>query len=78
MFLNEEQLKGNINTVDRQLMYDIREEMRRSNELLTKLLNGFNREEKVELVSKSIPCKFCGGTHENKGQLMACARKKKE
>lgn len=24
-----------------------------------------------------IPCKYCGGYHENKGQLLACAKKHK-
>lgn len=75
MFINEEQLKGNINTVDRQLIYDIRELMKENNLLLNKLLNGFNREDKEE--SKGIPCKYCNGTHENKGQIMACAKKAK-
>jgi hypothetical protein len=29
-------------------------------------------------VAKGIECKYCGGTHENKGQMLACARKKKK
>lgn len=25
-----------------------------------------------------LDCKYCGGTHENKGQIMACAKKHKK
>ena len=31
----------------------------------------------VEEEVVSIDCKYCGGTHENKGQVLACARKSK-
>jgi hypothetical protein len=27
---------------------------------------------------ESIQCKYCGGTHENKGQIMACAKRAKK
>jgi hypothetical protein len=66
---SEEQLKGNINSIDRQLLYDIRELMRENNLLLTRLLNNGQKE--------GYPCKYCGETHENRGQLLACAKKHK-
>lgn len=28
--------------------------------------------------SVAVDCKYCGGTHENKGQVMACAKKHKK
>lgn len=74
MFLNEEQLKGNINTVDRQLLYDIRELIRENNQLLNKLLNGGNKDEK----SPDETCKYCGKVHINKGVELACMRKRKK
>jgi hypothetical protein len=33
----EDQLKGSLNTVDRQLLYDIREELRKMNQTLSNL-----------------------------------------
>jgi hypothetical protein len=66
---SDEQIKGNLNSIDRQLMYDIRELMRENNRLLAKLAGQ---------PKESVPCKYCGGTHENKGQILACAKKKKK
>jgi hypothetical protein len=31
----------------------------------------------IEEIKVGLACKFCGGTHENKGLIMACARKNK-
>jgi len=33
---------------------------------------------KEEVTKPLIDCKYCGGTHENKGQLLACAKKHKK
>jgi hypothetical protein len=78
---SDEQIRGNLNSIDRQLLYDMREEMRRSNELLTKLLQGFNREEmkeEIKGVPGGVPCKYCNGTHRNRQAVAACAKKKKK
>lgn len=66
--ISETSLKGSINSVDRQLLYDIRELLKEQNELLRTLT------EKKE----PSQCQYCGGTHENKGQFLACARKNKK
>jgi hypothetical protein len=67
--LNEEQVKGNINSTERQLMYDIRE-------LLKEVL--FYLKPKEEIKPVGVPCKFCGGTHKNRQVVAACAKKKKK
>ena len=48
------------------LLFDILQELKK--------LNG-GKAKATE--AAGIPCKYCGGTHENKGQIMACAKKKK-
>jgi hypothetical protein len=53
------------------LLFDIYDELRKLNEKLTPI------KEESKAVPTSVPCKYCGGTHDNKGQLMACARKSK-
>lgn len=53
------------------LLFDILQEL--------KILNGKNVvKQEVEEENKQYPCKACGGAHENKGQMLACARKKKK
>lgn len=42
-------------------------------QLIEKLKPHFKHENNSE-----IQCKYCGGSHENKGQFMACARKNKK
>jgi len=83
----EEQLKGQINTTERQLLWDIRAEFKRLNELLQTLLNG-PEANKHDIMDRTVrparegtefkyKCVYCGKGHNNKGELMACAKKKK-
>ena len=51
------------------LLFDILQEL--------KLLNS-KLEVENKAVPSSVPCKYCGGTHENTGQMLACARRKKK
>jgi hypothetical protein len=66
---SDEQIKGNLNSIDRQLMYDIRELIRENNRLLSNLIS--------EPEAKKVSCRFCNGTHENRYQVAACAKKMK-
>lgn len=51
------------------LLFDILQELKK--------LNGGKPEVKAAGLTAGIPCKYCGGVHENKGQVMACAKKLK-
>lgn len=54
------------------LLHDIRG-------LLKEVLFYLKPEEKnIETEINQYPCKACGGVHENKGQLLACAKKYKK
>jgi hypothetical protein len=55
------------------LLFDILQELKKMN-------SGKEPEikEEINVVSSGVPCKYCGGTHENKGQMLACARKLKK
>lgn len=66
----------NLNNTERQLLFDIRKELRRTNEILDAILA--NEKPPMAREVKEILCKSCGGTHENKGQVMACAKKSKK
>lgn len=59
----------NLMNDDTKLLHDIRE-------LLKEVLIYLKPEIKEEI--KLYPCKACGGQHENKGILLACARKHKK
>lgn len=64
-----------INRPETKLLYNIQELLIEQNELLKKILPS----EKVsEEINDKIPCKYCGGEHDNKGQVMACAKKHKK
>lgn len=73
--------KFNIVSTEQKLLYDIRQLLIEQNEFLKKLVpeepvpKEPTVESKIENVSKS--CVFCGGTHDNKGAMMACAKKNK-
>jgi hypothetical protein len=54
-------------TNEEKLLFDIFQELKEINQKLT-----------VRPVAKGAECKYCGGTHENKGQVLACAKKKRK
>lgn len=62
------------------LLSNIFELLQRQNELLEQFLYADNtstlRQEKKG--SDVKPCKYCGGTHKNKGEFLACSRKNKK
>lgn len=51
----EDQLRGNINTVDRQLLYDIRELIREQNGLLKAIVSSENKPETVDINNLKRP-----------------------
>lgn len=60
-------------------MYEIKEKniVTIEQKLLFNIWESLNpKEPKVE--TKTYQCKACGKTHDNKGQLMACAKKHKK
>jgi hypothetical protein len=61
--MKREDMFGNVEI----LLFDILEELKKS-----------NGSKKINEEIKQYPCKACGGVHENKGQLLACARSKKK
>lgn len=84
--INEEQVKGNINSTERQLLYDIRELLK---EVLVYLkptvkIGGIPQSiSKMKSVTTSATgfvtlCPFCGKDHKQKGIAGVCARKRKK
>ena len=43
--------------------------------LLFNIWESLDKKANVKKSPKIYDCKYCGGTHENKGQLLACAKK---
>lgn len=78
-------------TLEEKMLFDIREGINGIFQEL-KLLNSKIKSEKAETkpevkaeaktenkaVPSSVPCKYCGGTHKNRQQMAACAKKKKK
>lgn len=60
------------------ILYNIMLLLEEQNRLLTAASAGDKSLPQVASETKSIQCKHCGGTHENKGQIMACAKKRKK
>lgn len=77
---DEKQIKGNISTLERQLLYDIRELLKEQNELLRgqnrPVINDSKAKDKLKAWEK--PCPFCGVVHNNQGKYLACAKKHKK
>lgn len=83
--ISEEQLKGSINTPDRQLLWDIRV-------LLRELAGGSNRPTVKPLphpepesprpmardTKKLINCKKCGASFDNRGKFLSHSRNHKK
>lgn len=46
--------------------------------LLFNIWESLDKKAKLVESPKILDCKYCGGTHENKGQLLACAKKHKK
>lgn len=74
-----------VNTTEKKLLYDIRELLIEQNELLKSVLSPVKQEVDTELPklenneqNEKIQCKYCGGEHDNQGQVMACAKKHKK
>jgi len=79
--LSEEQLKGSINTPDRQLLWDIRTLLRESNEIQRAILEGCKpTDAKVKDVTPEdikphdirptkVICKKCGKGFDNRGKF---------
>jgi hypothetical protein len=65
--MKREDMFGNVEI----LLFDILQELKKMNEP-----KEINKDIKEEI--KQYPCKACGGVHENKGQLLSCARKYKK
>lgn len=86
MPINEEQLTGQLNSVEKQLLYAIREALRETNTLLRKALEAQEREEKTSPViaapepkkKKILTCKQCGKKFDNAGQFMSHSKKHKK
>lgn len=68
--MKREDMFGNIEI----LLFDILEELKK--------LNQNNEIKTIEIenivVPSSVPCKYCNGTHSNRQQMAACAKKKKK
>lgn len=62
--------------LEEKLLFDILQELKTLNAKLSPEIKKVKTENKA--VPSSVPCKYCGGTHENTGQMLACARKKKK
>lgn len=56
-----------VTTSEQKLLYLILQELKSINLKLTSTAKP-----------TAIDCKYCGGTHENNGQVMACAKKHKK
>ena len=61
-------------------MYDIKAKdiVTVEQRLLFNIWQALDEKAKEKESPAIIDCKYCGGTHENKGQLMACAKKHKK
>ncbi len=61
-------------------MYDIKMKdiVTVEQKLLFNIWETLDSKAKAKQSPKIIDCRFCGGTHENKGQLLACAKKHKK
>jgi hypothetical protein len=80
--------KFNIVSTEQKLLFDIRQLLIEQTELLKKLVpeepivetkTEAKTEIKIETKTENggKPCVFCGSTHDNKGAMMACAKKNK-
>ena len=58
-------------TSEQKLLYMILQELKQINSKL-------NKEKPIEKKITAKACKYCGEIHENKGQIMACAKKHKK
>ncbi len=71
----------NIVSTEQKLLFDIRELLIEQNKLLAKMIKEEPESDfkpiKIESNSK-IPCKHCGGSHDNQGQILNCAKKNKK
>ncbi|MCX8129776.1 MAG: hypothetical protein N3I35_06720 [Clostridia bacterium] len=56
---------------DTKLLYDIRE-------LLKELIFYVKSQEENKDVPSGVHCQYCNGTHDNRFQVAACAKKKKK
>jgi hypothetical protein len=65
-----------VQTSEQKMLWDIRQLLIEQNELLKKLVPAEQQQQEQEQTGK--PCVFCGGSHENKGQALACAKKNKK
>ena len=69
-----------VNTMDR-LLFNIWQELILLRENLQEQNKEMDKGKKtnVEIKAKNIiECKYCGGTHSNKGEFLACSRKSKK
>lgn len=66
----------NLNDAEK-LLYDIRAELSRSNEILQAILECV-RPGEIKTDTPKYTCKVCGKTYDNKGKLLACARRHKK
>jgi tRNA(Ile2) C34 agmatinyltransferase TiaS len=61
------------------LLFNIQELMKN---ILIKLNKEVSKPELIKVEDENKPnqtlCKYCGGTHENKGQMLSCAKKNKK
>ncbi|MDP4117668.1 MAG: hypothetical protein Q8873_00545 [Bacillota bacterium] len=64
-----------LNSTEKILLYDIRQLLIEQNGLLRSAISVSGAQENQ---IEKIQCKYCGGEHDNKGQMMACARKHKK
>lgn len=74
-----------LNRTEPMLLYDIRQLLVEQNELLKSVLSTANNAVDTKLPkpenndqNEKIKCKYCGEEHDNKGQVMACAKKHKK
>ena len=75
-------------TTEEKLLFEILQELKELNSKFETSPEIKKTETKPEIkaeikteykaVPSGVPCKYCGGTHENKGQMLACARKRKK
>jgi hypothetical protein len=55
------------------LLFDILTEIKELKDLLIK-----EESKAPEVKAEGLFCKYCEGTHDNKGQILACAKKNKK
>lgn len=74
-----------LNRTETKLLYDIRQLLIEQNELLKSVISPTKQtidtdtpKPENNVQSDKIQCKYCGGKHDNMGQVMACAKKHKK